>query len=94
VLKIDRSFVDGLPDDADDVAIVTTILGLARSLGLTVTAEGVETEQQRRALVDLGCRYAQGYLFARPMPADGLEELLVAAVDDPPVRAASGPAGR
>lgn len=76
VLKIDRSFVDGLPDDNDDVAITTAILDLARSLGLAVTAEGVETETQRRALLGLGCRRAQGYLFARPMPADELTAVL------------------
>jgi EAL domain-containing protein (putative c-di-GMP-specific phosphodiesterase class I) len=72
VLKIDRSFVDGLPDDPEDTAITTTIMHLARSLGLNVTAEGVETERQRLALLDLGCCRAQGYLFGRAMPADAL----------------------
>ena len=76
VLKIDRSFVSGLPGDAEDTAIATTILSLARSLGLSVTAEGVETEAQRHALIELGCPRAQGYLFARPLPEDRLVEHL------------------
>lgn len=69
VLKIDRSFVDGLPDDHDDMAIVSTIMQLASSLGLSTTAEGVETEAQHAALIALGCPTAQGYLFARPVCA-------------------------
>ncbi|MBS1838079.1 MAG: EAL domain-containing protein, partial [Actinobacteria bacterium] len=81
VLKIDRTFVDGLPEDTDDMAITTAILDLARSLGLAVTAEGVETEQQRRALIDLGCRRAQGYLFGRPMPAEELIEAIASSTD-------------
>ena len=76
VLKIDRSFVDGLPDDHDDVAIVSTILQLAASLGLSTTAEGVETEEQHHALVELGCPTAQGYLFARPLPIPEFEQLV------------------
>lgn len=72
VLKVDRSFVDGLPDEAHDVAIATAILDLARSLSLSVTAEGVETVEQRDALLSMGCEHAQGYLFGRPMPADDL----------------------
>ncbi len=82
VLKIDRSFVDGLPDDAEDTAIATTILHLARSLDLDVTAEGVETEEQRRALLDLGCERAQGYLFGRPMPAEDLVAHLTSGAAD------------
>jgi diguanylate cyclase (GGDEF)-like protein/PAS domain S-box-containing protein len=76
VLKIDRSFVDGLPHDHDDVAIVSTILQLATSLGLSTTAEGVETEEQHRALVELGCPTAQGFLFARPLAAQHFEQLV------------------
>jgi len=76
LLKIDQSFVAGLPDDADDVAIVRAILSLAEALGLHVTAEGVETLGQLQALRDLGCRRAQGYLFARPMPADAITNML------------------
>jgi diguanylate cyclase (GGDEF)-like protein/PAS domain S-box-containing protein len=68
-LKIDRSFVTGLPDVDIDRAIVKATVQLADALGVTVTAEGVETEAQREALIDLGCHRAQGYLLARPEPA-------------------------
>jgi diguanylate cyclase (GGDEF)-like protein/PAS domain S-box-containing protein len=80
VLKIDRTFVDGLPDDAEDMAIVTTILRLAESLGMIVTAEGIETTQQAATLLGLGCRLGQGYLFARPMPAIEMQTRLDARV--------------
>jgi diguanylate cyclase (GGDEF)-like protein/PAS domain S-box-containing protein len=66
-LKIDRSFVDGLPDDPEDRAIVSSVIALARAVGLRVVAEGVETAQQRQALKDLGCDYGQGYLWGRPV---------------------------
>ncbi len=68
-LKIDRSFVSGIPHDRDGVAITTTILSMARSLGLQVIAEGVETHDQLAFLHELSCPRVQGYLFARPMPA-------------------------
>jgi diguanylate cyclase (GGDEF)-like protein len=68
-LKIDRSFTDGLGVDPDDTAIVSAVTGMAKGLGLAVTAEGVETEAQRSELRRLGCRRAQGYHFGRPMPA-------------------------
>ena len=69
VLKIDRSFVDGLGDDPDDTAIVTAIISLGRALGLRLVAEGVETRRQLDELRRLGCDRAQGYMFARPRPA-------------------------
>lgn len=69
-LKIDRSFVSGLPDSEVDRAIVQSTIGLADTLGLAVTAEGVETEAQRRMLIDFGCSSAQGFLLGRPEPAD------------------------
>ncbi|MES2819592.1 MAG: EAL domain-containing protein [Pseudomonadota bacterium] len=73
-LKIDQSFVRDLLDHPSDAAIVRTILMLGDNLGLAVTAEGVETPEQRDALLRLGCRKFQGYLFARPGPAQGLEQ--------------------
>jgi len=69
-LKIDRAFIEGLPDDADHAAIVTTIIELANSLGLTVVAKGVESGAQMSFLQELGCQHAQGFLFGRPLPAD------------------------
>lgn len=72
-LKIDRSFVDGLGRDSEAHAIVLAVISLARSLGLDLVAEGVETDDQRRLLVGLGCQFAQGYLFSRPVPGAELE---------------------
>ena len=71
-LKIDRSFVRGLGNEADDDSIVTSVIDLARSLGVSVVAEGVETEEQLAGLRDRGCDTVQGYLFARPGPATGI----------------------
>jgi diguanylate cyclase (GGDEF)-like protein len=69
VIKIDRSFVSGLGEDAGDEAIVRSVIGLADALGFSVVAEGVETPGQRACLLELGCDLAQGFLFARPAPA-------------------------
>jgi diguanylate cyclase (GGDEF)-like protein len=68
-LKIDRSFVQGLGEQPNPTAIVKTITTLATSLGLSTTAEGVETEQQLQFLRELGCTEAQGYYFSKPKPA-------------------------
>ncbi len=70
VLKIDRSFIAPMLEDRDSVAIVRAVLGLASALGMTTTAEGVETQALVETLVGLGCDVAQGYYFARPLPAD------------------------
>ena len=67
-LKIDQSFVKGLLTEPVDAAIVKTIIQLAKSLGMSVIAEGVELEGQRKALSDMGCREFQGYLFGKPAP--------------------------
>lgn len=69
-LKIDRSFVLGLPTDRNDAAIVDTIIAMAHRLSLSVTAEGVETQAQLQYLVEQGCRSFQGYLFSRPLPTE------------------------
>jgi diguanylate cyclase (GGDEF)-like protein/PAS domain S-box-containing protein len=71
-VKIDRSFISGLPSDGDDTAITQAVIAMAHSLGLKVVAEGVETAAQLAALRRLGCDEAQGYLLGRPMPAADL----------------------
>ena len=75
-LKIDRSFIDGLGADEEDSAIVTAIIGMARTLGLTVVAEGVENREQLALLMQLDCDRAQGFLFAPPVPADSIEHMI------------------
>jgi len=71
-VKIDGSFVDGLGVDPGDGRIVAAVIDLAHNLGLRSIAEGVETVEQLDALRELGCDQAQGYLFARPAPPEGL----------------------
>lgn len=71
-VKVDRSFVLGMARDPDDAAIVTSIIELADALGLRVVAEGVEEERTWRQLAAAGCHAAQGWFYARPMPADDL----------------------
>jgi EAL domain-containing protein (putative c-di-GMP-specific phosphodiesterase class I) len=75
-LKLDRSFVTGLPGDGDDVSIALAVIGMAHSLKLKVVAEGVETAGQRDFLSAHGCDEMQGYLFSRPVPADECATLL------------------
>ena len=70
VLKIDRSFVSGLPNTTDDVLLVKAILAMANGFGLKVVAEGVENHEQLRFLAGHGCDFAQGYLLAKPMSAE------------------------
>jgi EAL domain-containing protein (putative c-di-GMP-specific phosphodiesterase class I) len=75
-VKIDKSFVDGVADDAANLAIVAAIINLSHALQLTVVAEGVETEGQLRILEDLDCDRAQGFLFARSAEPDAIDRLV------------------
>ncbi len=79
VVKIDRAFIDGVETDQVKSAIVSAVLAMAKAIGCTTVVEGVETESRLCHLRGLGCSVAQGYLFARPMPASNFEELFRAA---------------
>jgi EAL domain-containing protein (putative c-di-GMP-specific phosphodiesterase class I) len=79
VLKIDRSFLRGVPEDPEPTAIVTAVIELASALGMEAVAEGVEHERQRAFLVQRGCPLAQGFLLGEPVPAEALRPLLAAA---------------
>jgi diguanylate cyclase (GGDEF)-like protein len=72
-VKIDDSFVQGMATDSGDLAIVRAVVGLAREFGLTVVAEGVESEMTLELLEEMGCGIGQGYLFSRPLPYERLE---------------------
>ena len=83
-VKIDQSFVRELTLDANDAAIVRSVITLANDLGLEVVAEGVETPEQAQVLAHLGCQYAQGYLWARALPIEQLTAQLAAQGSAPP----------
>jgi EAL domain-containing protein (putative c-di-GMP-specific phosphodiesterase class I) len=72
-LKIDRSFIRELPHDEEDVVISKTIIALSRNMGLSVIAEGVETQQQKDFLLHNGCNFIQGYYYSKPLPACDIE---------------------
>jgi EAL domain-containing protein (putative c-di-GMP-specific phosphodiesterase class I) len=74
LIKIDQSFVRDMLEDADDLAIVEGVVGLAKAFRCNVIAEGVETVSHGVALLQLGCELAQGYGIARPMPAGDIPE--------------------
>jgi EAL domain-containing protein (putative c-di-GMP-specific phosphodiesterase class I) len=76
-LKIDQSFVRNIGLQASDSAVIDTIIGLGRSLGLEVIAEGVETAEQRDFLAAHGCERCQGYLFGKPMAIEAFESALL-----------------
>ena len=80
-VKLDRSFVSGLPADRDDAAITQAVIALSHSLAMQVVAEGVETDAQLDFLRRLGCDQAQGYLIGRPMPAEQLAQRLQARTE-------------
>ena len=75
-MKIDQSFIQGVPENCDDAAIVRAIVDMARSLALRVIAEGVETQVQADFLQNIHCDQAQGYLYSRSLPADEFSQLL------------------
>jgi len=73
-IKLDRSFVQGVPDDIESAAIVKAMIQLAEALKLNIVAEGIETEPQKTFLTDHGCTYGQGFLWSKPVPADEFEK--------------------
>ncbi|SHF63630.1 sensor domain-containing protein [Devosia limi] len=98
-LKIDQSFVRGMTSDNDDSVIARTVISLAHSLGMSVVAEGVETEEQFRFLSNYGCDFIQGYLIGAPMFPDAAKAYLIKASNraclwPPPVASARSAAGR
>jgi sensor c-di-GMP phosphodiesterase-like protein len=78
-LKIDKSFVDNLETDVNDMALSEAIIVMAHKLGLEVIAEGIETEAQRKLLSQAGCNYGQGYLFSKALSAEKFEAFLKAS---------------
>ncbi len=76
ILKIDRTFINDIEHDADDAHLVESIVAMARALRITVVAEGVESAGQADMLREMGCEFAQGYLFSRPLPAAAFEQHL------------------
>lgn len=79
-VKIDKSFVHDMVSDRNDHSIVSAVIHLANQLDLRTVAEGVETEEQCDLLLDLGCRYVQGFLFSRPLSASHFEARYVLPV--------------
>ena len=75
-LKLPKEFIEGLPDDEKSVAIASRLIEMSHDLGITVTAEGVETEPQYQFLLEHGCDFIQGFLFSKPMPVEELEKFL------------------
>ena len=87
-LKIDRSFIMDIPGNEDDMAIVDSIIAISKSLKLDLIAEGVETQEQKEFLLARGCKRVQGYLYARPMPAEEVSKLLGSYLEYVPVNLA------
>jgi diguanylate cyclase (GGDEF)-like protein/PAS domain S-box-containing protein len=93
-LKIDRSFITGLPGDTNDAAITEAMLAMSKSLGLTTIAEGIETEAQHDFLLRAGCVEGQGYLYSYPLRADEIQHLLCPNQPLAPARLRLVPPGR
>jgi EAL domain-containing protein (putative c-di-GMP-specific phosphodiesterase class I) len=75
-IKIDRTFMKNLRPGEDSMAIIKAVIGLGRSLGMSTTAEGIETEEQLNAVKEQGCDEVQGFLFSPPLPASGIDSLV------------------
>ena len=75
-MKIDRSFISDLIENADDREIIETIIGMAKNLGLSIVAEGIETEAQAEFLLERGCHTAQGFYYSKPLPVEDCGQLL------------------
>jgi EAL domain-containing protein (putative c-di-GMP-specific phosphodiesterase class I) len=84
VVKVDRSFVQGMATDPGDLAIVRAVVDISRHFGLSVVAEGVESELTLDLLAEIGCDIGQGFLFSRPLPYERLEAWLGAQTDAEP----------
>ena len=80
-IKIDRSFIDGIPFDQHDISIINAVIAIGKDLGLRITAEGVENETQLRFLKNAGCDEYQGYFYSKPLPADEFRSLFIAKHD-------------
>jgi EAL domain-containing protein (putative c-di-GMP-specific phosphodiesterase class I) len=76
IVKVDRSFVSGMADDSTDRALVAAVVGMGQALKLGVVAEGIEEPSQVEVLRELGCEIGQGFLFAKPLSAEAMSELL------------------
>jgi len=75
-LKIDKSFINNVTENSEDQALCEAIIVMAHKLGHKVIAEGIETEQQRKIIMEFGCDYAQGYLFSKPVPPEAFEKMM------------------
>jgi EAL domain-containing protein (putative c-di-GMP-specific phosphodiesterase class I) len=75
-IKIDRTFMNGLGPRENSMAIIKAVIGLGQSLGMSTTAEGIETQEQLEAVREQGCNEVQGFLFSPPLPASGVSALL------------------
>jgi len=76
-LKIDRTFVQGVPENIDDSRILRAMIVFGKSLNLKIVVEGIETKEQARFCREYGADFLQGYLFSKPIPSDNLEKLLL-----------------
>src|SRR5205085_12465859 len=81
ILKIDKSFIDGVTEGPHESALARAVVKLTKTLGLTAVAEGIEHEAQLVRLRRLGCQYGQGFFLGRPEPAEKIDELLRARSD-------------